>query len=171
MNEAVELSQNSLKAPWPAPNIRPFYPRQHPSRNASNLLKTLGRTPVYPRQPASRISRPGSLPSAVDQASPSDKLQPLISHFENLIGTPIRLETRITPRKQRVGTSSDRYTFHRGPTKLPADFSARSWRDTGCQPLLTTYQLPPSGAHSLTKPLNATYNESSSIQLEAACTL
>ena len=101
------------------------------------------------------------------------RLQLPVSSLQHpaLIGTPIRLETPITHRKQRVDTHSNRYTSRHGPTNLRSDFSARFWRDTGRQPLLITHQLPPSGAHSLTKPLNATYNESSSIQSEAACTL
>ena len=40
---------------------------------------------------------------------PPSKLEPLISNFENLIGTPERLEAHVSRRKQTLGCTSNRY--------------------------------------------------------------
>ncbi len=88
-----------------------------------------------------------------------------------LIGTPVRLETRVTHRKQRIGAvligtvpMVARSTFLRLSQRGPGATSGTNQRllRANCS----------SGSHSsLTKPPNATYNRSSSIQSEAACTL
>ncbi len=55
-----------------------------------------------------------------------------------LIGTPERLETRVTCRKQTTATHSNRYTFHPGLTSLPLKHRPSSLQSSPVSGILST---------------------------------
>lgn len=81
----------------------------------------------------SRRSKPGIHPFA-RRSTLVSSFQPQASSIRRLIGTPERLETLATCRKQSTGYTSNRYRSRQRPTMLRSPFAAHYSR-------ITTYPL------------------------------
>jgi hypothetical protein len=85
----------------------PALPRRTPSNPCDNLLMV--EAPGF-NSAKERRCHPLYLSRWLTRAKcPSSNIQPLISNLENLIGTPERLETPVSHRKQTFGYTSNRY--------------------------------------------------------------